>query len=157
MCFSESMTLRIKSDYLQGNEILEDIDVEANAHTKSMSKKAKQTLKHEFFLKRMPFFLSYSSAVTHLSLDFESSRSPYSKSHERRMKRKAREQVAGGLTDMHAAITALEAAEIPADLPVVGKSEAPNEDFAKGPTTRSGQIGESKGVTPTKSQRKRAL
>ncbi|TCD69973.1 hypothetical protein EIP91_005562 [Steccherinum ochraceum] len=121
-----------------GNDILEELS--STADVKPLKKKEKQTLKHELFLKRL-----------------ESSRSPYSKSHERRVKRKAREQVAGGLTEMHAAIADLEATEGFANQPTVGDSSAPNEDTAEVPKAKSGQIGEGKGATLTKAQRKRAL
>lgn len=73
------------------------------------------------------------------------------------MKRKAKEQVAGGLTEMHAAIAALEAADEAADQPTVGESDAPNEDAAKTPKSKSGQIGEGKAATLSKAQRKLAL
>jgi len=125
---------------VSGNEILEDLTEAADA--KPMKKKEKQLLKHEEFLKRL-----------------ESSRPQHSKSHERRMKRKAKEQVAGGLTEIQAAIAALEAADTVADLPVVGESSHPNEDAAeaKPPKGKSGQIGEGRGATLSKAQRKRAL
>lgn len=92
----------------------------------------------------------------------EQSRSPYSKSHERRLKRKAREQVAGGMSDIQAAISAVEDA-----IPVaVQNSVAADPDAgAGGPDApqpkrvkpKPGQIGEGKGVPLTKNQRKRAL
>ncbi|KAH8102491.1 ribosome biogenesis protein SLX9-domain-containing protein [Cristinia sonorae] len=110
---------------------------------KPMKKKEKQMLKHELFLQRL-----------------EDSRSPYSKSHERRMKRKAKEQVAGGLSEIHAAITALDDGS--ADhLPVARESGGPNTEGAaqtqQAPKHKSGQIGEGKGATLSKAQRKRAL
>ena len=73
------------------------------------------------------------------------------------MKKKAKEQVAGGLTEMHAAIAALETADDLKDQPTIGESEAPNEVSAKVAKAKSGQIGEGKSATLTKAQRKRAL
>jgi len=108
----------------------------------AIKKKDKQALKHELFLKRL-----------------ESSRSPYSKSHERRLKRKAKEQVAGGMSDMQAAISAVDV-----DIPLaVSHSTEPSQDISDSATDRpkirpkAGQIGEGKGTTLSKSQRKRAL
>ena len=92
-----------------------------------------------------------------LCLGLETSRSPYSKSHERRVKRKAREQVAGGLTEMHAAIAALEDLDGPANQTTIGDTSAPNEDTTEVPKAKSGQIGEGKSATLSKAQRKRAL
>ncbi|EMD42193.1 hypothetical protein CERSUDRAFT_147823 [Gelatoporia subvermispora B] len=108
----------------------------------TLKKKEKQALKHELFVQRL-----------------EQSRSPYSKSHERRLKRKAREQVAGGMNEMKAALSAVEDA-----LPVavvestkadVEESEATQERCKNKP--KPGQIGEGKGAPLTKNQRKRAL
>ncbi|KAJ8453850.1 hypothetical protein ONZ51_g13368 [Trametes cubensis] len=85
-------------------EILADMEVEDEARP-ALKKKEKQALKHELFLKRL-----------------EQSRSPYSKSHERRLKRKAKEQVAGGMGDIKAAISAVEE-----DIPVAVKNSIADE------------------------------
>ncbi|KAI0348430.1 hypothetical protein BDW22DRAFT_91739 [Trametopsis cervina] len=108
---------------------------------KPLKKKAKQALKHEIFIQRL-----------------EASRSPYSKSHERRVKRKAREQVAGGLQEITDAL-----AEVESDVPVLIQQDVSAEDgqpstgasrkFANAP----GQIGEGKPAPLKKSQRKKAL
>ena len=93
----------------------------------------------------------------------EQSRSPYSKSHERRLKRKVREQIAGGMNEIKAAISAVEndipvvvqntvTAEFNSD--VAGEADAPKPRAVK---PRPGQIGEGKSVPLTKNQRKRAL
>lgn len=58
---------------------------------------------------------------------------------------------------MHAAITALEAEDGLANQPTVGDHSASNEETAEAPKAKSGQIGEGKGATLTKAQRKRAL
>ncbi|KAI0331942.1 hypothetical protein GY45DRAFT_1344944 [Cubamyces sp. BRFM 1775] len=122
-------------------EILADMDVEEESRP-TLKKKEKQALKHELFLKRL-----------------EQSRSPYSKSHERRLKRKAKEQVAGGMGDIKAAISAVED-----DIPVAAMNSIADEDgtdATEGPKPKSkpkpGQIGEGKGAPLSKNQRKRAL
>ena len=95
-------------------------------------------------------------------IGLEQSRSPYSKSHERRLKRKAREQVAGGLNEIKAALAAVED-EIPAamqaSVPVsaetvdtMGDSPRPKKVHPK-----PGLIGEGKTAPLSKSQRKRVL
>ncbi|RDX50392.1 hypothetical protein OH76DRAFT_1402422 [Lentinus brumalis] len=125
-------------------EILADIAADEEPRP-TLKKKEKQALKHELFMQRL-----------------EASRSPYSKSHERRLKRRAREQVAGGMSDIQAAISAVEDA-----IPVaVQNSVAADPDAGAGgpdaPQPRKvkpkpGQIGEGKGVPLTKNQRKRVL
>lgn len=76
--------------------------------------------------------------------------SPYSKSHTRRLKRKAGEQIAGGLDNIKAVITELE-----------GNGDEPSTaagDESKGRMgSKSGKIGEGKKVPLSASQRKRAL
>ncbi|KAI0361260.1 hypothetical protein OH77DRAFT_1516252 [Trametes cingulata] len=110
----------------------------------TMKKKEKLALKHELFLKRL-----------------EQSRSPYSKSHERRLKRKAKEEVAGGMSDIKAAISAVED-----DIPIAVQNTiaADTEATIGGDTSKKakakpkpGQIGEGKGAPLSKNQRKRAL
>lgn len=75
------------------------------------------------------------------------------------MKKKAKEQVAGGLTEMQDAIAALEAAEGSgsANPSALGESDSPKETNVNPPKPNSAQIGEGKGATLTKAQRKRAL
>ncbi|KAF8622253.1 hypothetical protein AX15_007192 [Amanita polypyramis BW_CC] len=76
--------------------------------------------------------------------------SPYSKSHTRRLKRKANEQIAGGLSDIKAAITELaeESNREQQDATSMTKLKV---------NSRSGKIGEGKSVPLTAPQRKRAL
>lgn len=87
----------------------------------------------------------------------ETTNSPYSKSHNRRMKRKSKEQIAGGLSDMQAAISALDET-IPTS---VQNSIEAGDDHARDskskPHVKPGMIGEGKKATLSKSQRKRAL
>jgi ribosome biogenesis protein SLX9 len=87
-------------------------------------------------------------------LGLEASRSPYSKSHERRLKRKAKEQVASGMDDIKAAISALEM-----DLPLTAEEAAqtgPEQTSGK-PRLAPGQISEGKHTPLSKAQRKKAL
>ncbi|GJE85765.1 ribosome biogenesis protein SLX9-domain-containing protein [Phanerochaete sordida] len=105
---------------------------DAEALPEPTSKREKQLLKHEKFLQRL-----------------EASRSPYSKSHERRLKRKAKEQVASGLDEIKAAISAVEVAE--------GLAPAEDGEAPRKPKLAPGQIGEGKHTTLSKAQRKKAL
>ncbi|KAI0094985.1 ribosome biogenesis protein SLX9-domain-containing protein [Irpex rosettiformis] len=107
-----------------------------------MKKKDKQALKHELFLHRL-----------------EKSCSPYSKSHERRLKRKVREQVAGGLQDITAAL-----AEVETDIPpAIQQTISANGDdtildnVGRKSKATPGFIGEGKHAPLSKSQRKKAL
>lgn len=78
---------------------------------------------------------------------------PYSKSHEKRLKRKAREQVAGGLQEIQDAI-----AEVAGD-----DQEASEEDGShpkerpKASISKAGLIGEGKTTPLSQHQRKQAL
>lgn len=93
----------------------------------------------------------------------EASRSPYSKSHARRLKRKTKEQVGGGLSDIQAAIAAVEedapqlvqaSIREAAEAETQGPKATGNEPRVK---PNPGLIGEGKGAPLTKSQRKKAL
>lgn len=93
-----------------------------------------------------------------LPQEVEASRQPYSKSHAKRLKRKAKEELAGGaLSDIQSAIAAMESGEKTlathtlAEPPGDGTSKPP----AKPPTT--GSIGEGKGAPLSQTQRKNAL
>ncbi|KAF8216109.1 ribosome biogenesis protein SLX9-domain-containing protein [Mycena galopus ATCC 62051] len=124
------------------------VDLLANAEDPHagpvLKKKEKQQLKREALLQRL-----------------ESSHSPYSKSHERRLKRKAKEQLAGGDLDaIQMAIAAVDDDE--ADAPeLLQPEDSMVEDAApvkqKKQKPKPGQIGEGKGATLSKAQRKRAL
>jgi ribosome biogenesis protein SLX9 len=93
-----------------------------------------------------------------VSKGLESSHSPYSKSHTRRLKRKAKQQIAGGLGDMQAAISALEKDLTPAEMESTASQtlDEQNEQKPKA-KVRPGQIGEGRPVPLSKAQRKRAL
>ncbi|KZT75169.1 hypothetical protein DAEQUDRAFT_23968 [Daedalea quercina L-15889] len=122
-----------------GTEILGSL-AEQEEPSVSLKKKEKQALKHEIFLRRL-----------------EASRSPYSRSHERRLKRKAKEQVAGGLREMQAAIEALDD-EMPQAV-IQSTAQSGEEQASKPKKVRPvpGVIGEGKGAPLSKAQRKRAL
>ncbi|KAG6845750.1 hypothetical protein H0H87_003804 [Tephrocybe sp. NHM501043] len=119
-----------------GSEILQSLS--APATRPNLKKKEKLQAKHDAFLQRL-----------------ETYNSPYSKSHARRLKRKAKEQIASGLGDMHFAIEALDQ-EIPtlAEQPQT-KTEA--TAVHRNQHLKPGMIGEGRNTTLSKSQRKRAL
>lgn len=81
------------------------------------------------------------------------------------MKRKAKEQLASGMTDIQQALAALEdpldISQPQEDAPAKKSANDMETDTAKPsrPTasSKAGKIGEGKGVTLTKAQRKRAL
>jgi len=105
-----------------------------------MKKKAKHQLKHQAFLDRL-----------------QSSQSPYSKSHNRRLKRKEKEQLVTQMGDLSAVLDEMDPTTA-ADLP--GITSARRKDgTATGivPRMKPGQIGEGKGATLSKAQRKQAL
>src|SRR5438046_3487646 len=93
-----------------------------------------------------------------LVVGLEAGHTPYSKSHARRLKRRAREQLANGMDDIRAVINALD--ENTAGLgPGARPAEEPTDAHGDAPKPKGlpGQIGEGKGAPLTKSQRKRAL
>jgi hypothetical protein len=108
-----------------------------------LKKKEKQQLKREALLERL-----------------ESSHSPYSKSHTRRLKRKAKEQLAGG--DLDAIQMALAAVDDDAEAPELlppddSMTEDAQQPKQKKQKPKPGQIGEGKSAPLSKAQRKRAL
>ncbi|KAF8078507.1 ribosome biogenesis protein SLX9-domain-containing protein [Lyophyllum atratum] len=121
-----------------GAQILESLSApETRPVTK---KKEKLQQKHEAFLQRL-----------------DTSSSPYSKSHARRVKRKAKEQIASGLSEMQVAISALDE-----DIPIaVQQSVKDSAGSGQEPQSKAhvklGMIGEGKKVPLSRSQRKRAL
>ena len=93
------------------------------------------------------------------SLEIEVSRLPYSKSHSRRLKRKAKEELAGGsLSDIQSAIAAVESNEetlARGTLAEPSKNTNPQKLPVK--TPNAGLIGEGKGEPLSQSKRKNAL
>jgi len=123
-----------------GDEILKLMVSPNPATSHVLSKKEKQNLRHEAFLQK-----------------FGQANSPYSKSHNRRLKRKAKEQIAGGLLQMQTAIAALEDDDRMKEPTEVDQSAGNPDGLKAKRNTKRGMIGEGKGSTLSKSQRKRAL
>lgn len=125
----------------QAEKVLASLaQAELNTATPHLKKKEKQQLKHQAFIDR----LSTSPAT------------PYSKSHNRRLKRKARDQLGPKLDDLNAALDAMSAdgdEEHKSDIPgiTVARSRKPIKP------SKAGMIGEGKGATLTKSERKAVL
>lgn len=88
----------------------------------------------------------------------QSAQSPYSRSHNRRVKRKEKEQLVTKLDDLDAALTALGATpdSAPLDIPGVTSARRRDQPISK-PSFQPGQIGEGKGSTLSKAQRKAVL
>ncbi|KAF8640597.1 hypothetical protein AX17_000259 [Amanita inopinata Kibby_2008] len=108
----------------------------------SATKKERLQIKREAFLQKLT-----------------SGPASYSKSHTRRLKRKAKEQIAGGLSDIHAAIAELEESTTKSDVArSVHEQDDPAALMPKHKVApKPGRIGEGKGVPLTSTQRKRAL
>ncbi|KAL0579111.1 hypothetical protein V5O48_002894 [Marasmius crinis-equi] len=122
----------------QANDLLAQPSV---TETKGLKKQDKQALRREALLQRL-----------------ELTQSPYSKSHVRRMKRKAREQIAGGLDDMQVALNSLDGAEADPPKPSdEGDKEEPTQPTKTTSKTKPGQIGEGKGATLSNQKRKQVL
>ncbi|KAJ7492513.1 ribosome biogenesis protein SLX9-domain-containing protein, partial [Mycena latifolia] len=116
--------------------------MEADPPAAAVKKKEKQQMKREALLQRL-----------------ESNHSPYSKSHARRQKRKAREQLGSGLDDIQLALAAVEDGDV-ADAHQESGASADTEDphpKQKKAKPKPGQIGEGKGAPLSKNQRQRAL
>ncbi|KAG5353370.1 hypothetical protein C0989_007515 [Termitomyces sp. Mn162] len=120
-----------------GSEILQSL-----SHPEvypALKKKEKMQAKHDAFMQRL-----------------EISSSPYSKSHARRLKRKAKEQIANGLSDMQSAIAALDQdistlVEQP-EIKKTSYTELQTKHYLK-----PGMIGEGKKAPLSNAQRKCAL
>ncbi|KAL0072081.1 hypothetical protein AAF712_001004 [Marasmius tenuissimus] len=117
-----------------------------------LKKQDKQALKREALLQRS---LREYVSLQNLTL------SPYSKSHMRRMKRKAREQLASGLDDIQSALNSLDDNATNPSNTTESSTETGYDEAAQTgqppPKTKPGQIGEGKGATLSKQQRKRVL
>ena len=97
-------------------------------------------------------------------VELDISKSAFSKSHQRRLKRKAKEQLANGMSDMQQVLAALEdpldASELVESTKKGKKAMVVDSGVAISrptATSKSLRIGEGKGVTLTKAQRKKAL
>lgn len=128
-----------------------------------LKKKEKQQIKRDTFLQSAStFFLGLHTVKSPLNVGLELTNAPYSKSHMRRVKRKAKEQIANGLDDIQTAIAALDDGDEAPEL--IGDPDAETQDHQADDSTKAstrrkqaGQIGEGKATTLSKNQRKRAL
>lgn len=139
------------------------MSAEPSSEGRNLTKKAKKMLKHETLIES-----AYSALSEHLQTltsvsGLEASRSPYSKSHSKRLRRKAKEQIGGGLSDIQAAITEMEddgpklvqeSIREAAEAEARGSKAPANEPRVK---SNPGLIGEGKGARLNKTQRKKAL
>ena len=123
-----------------------------------LKRKEKRQLKHEIFLERSLVFETFVFIMSPLTirLGLEASRSPYSKSHARRLKRKEKEVFAGGMDGLKSVISSLQKDDEPAHTDEPVESIEPNQ--APPPTkVNPGLIGEGKSAPPSKNKRKQAL
>jgi len=86
----------------------------------------------------------------------QASQSPYSRSHNRRLKRKEKQQLGSGMSDLNAALGALDDPAEEVHRPGITTARRRGTTDAK-PRVKPGQIGEGKGDPLTKAQRKKAL
>ena len=115
-------------------------------------------LKHAKLLESA-FRLSVSPRVDlKYPLEVEGSRLPYSKSHARRLKRKAKEELAGGtLSDIQSAIAAMESDEKTSGEELLPESSKNGPFKPPAKKLNTGLIGEGKGTPLSQNQRKNAL
>jgi len=125
-------------------DVLRSMDEES--HLSGLKKKERQQSKRDALLQRL-----------------EPKHSPYSKSHTKRLRQKANEQLAGtSLDDMQLALAAVDDAsgsvQIPEEIAQATTEEQPHLTHKK-PKLKatSTQIGEGKGAPLSKTQRQRAL
>jgi len=117
-----------------GNEILKSLAAD-EAPLPKLSKKDKQQIKHDAWMERL------------------ASQAPYSKSHARRVKRKAKESLTANLSDMR---DVLETLEIPLSSQMGGSaSTSVQKQDARSSSTK--KIGEGAGQPLSKRQRQKAL
>ena len=127
--------------YFQAAEILSAIKTSA-AVPPQAKKKEKQQMKHRAFLERL-----------------QSSQSPYSRSHNRRLKRKGKQQLAAKMDDLNTVLKDLEsgAPEESKDIPGVTSSRKREDRAGTDMTSSVRRIGEGKGATLSTTQRKKVL
>lgn len=121
-------------------------------------KKEKRALKHAKLLESRSKSTESPWANLNCPLEVESSRLPYSKSHARRLRRKAREELAGGtLSDIQSAIAAVESDEKALDEEILAESREIDPQKPAAKKANTGLIGEGKGAPLSQTQRKNAL
>ena len=94
-------------------------------------------MKHQAFLERL-----------------QSPQSPYSRSHNRRLKRKEKQQLVAKMDDLNAALNALQGETSKA---IPGVTTPRRDDNITGVTSDVGYIGKGKGATLSANQRKGVL
>lgn len=142
----------------KGSKILASLTKEAAEPRTILKKKEKHLQKRDAFLQRTEegIFIPDYSAHNFEFLGLEKLQSPHSKSHNRRNKRKAKEQIAGGLTDIQVVIAELdEDTQFPST--IAEKSSDKTDTGSQSKSSNFGKIGEGKNTTLSKSQRKRTL
>ncbi|KAJ3909737.1 ribosome biogenesis protein SLX9-domain-containing protein, partial [Lentinula edodes] len=104
-------------------------------------KKDKHQIKREAFLQRL-----------------ELTQSPYSKSHQRRIKKKAKEQIGYGLEEIRTALESVDDSRALSTIAQDASATAGKTDKSQMKSkVKSNQIGEGKGATLSNTQRKNAL
>ncbi|GAW09426.1 cytochrome p450 [Lentinula edodes] len=146
----------VKSQFLEddsGSPVAQTVEYESDP-APALKKKDKHQIKREAFLQRL-----------------ELTQSPYSKSHQRRIKKKAKEQIGHGLEEIRTALESVDdsralstiAQDASATAGKTDKSQMKvdgDEDTPKSvhqSKVKSNQIGEGKGATLSNTQRKNAL
>ncbi|KAF9651899.1 hypothetical protein BDM02DRAFT_3184148 [Thelephora ganbajun] len=126
---------------LMATEILEALSSAESGSKPVTPKKEKRMLKHARLLEKV-----------------EASCLPYSKSHARRLKRKAKEELAGGtLSDIQSAIATMESDEKTLGGKTLTESSRDDPSNPPARTGDTGLIGEGKGAPLSQNQRKNAL
>ena len=107
-----------------------------------VKKKEKQQTKQRAFLERL-----------------QSSQHPYSRSHNRRLKRKEKQQLVAKMDDLNTALDCLESGplEAPKNIPGVTSARRGNGRISPNAAQGARQIGEGKGATLSATQRKNVL
>ena len=130
------------------------MELEQTSEPVVRTKKAKQMERREAFMqsrRHALFLFSFSLLVSLPELGPSTRR--FSKSHERRMKRKAKEQLAGSMDDLRTALVALDEDIVPPDEP--SPSIPTRSEEAKPKAIL--KIGKGTSSTLSKAQRKRLL
>jgi len=111
-------------------------------------------MKHEALLESEHLFRTHPESVTTLNdlAGLGAGSTPYSKSHAKRVKRKAKEELTADLAAVGEAIAAVDAQDSSSHA-----QQRSDKDPAQKLKPRPGQIGEGKGGSLTKNQRKRTL
>ena len=121
-------------------------------------KKEKRALKHAKLLESRSRSTESLWSNLNCPLEVEASRLPYSKSHARRLKRKAKEELAGGtLSDIQSAIAAVESDEKALNEEILAESQEIDPPKPAARKANAGLIGEGKGTPLSQTQRKNAL